>query len=174
MDATVGGLTMTSTGSKAEAASGKVRTGDIAPDWTLPDKDGHAVRLADLLGSQAVVLFFYPKANTGGCTAEACAFRDSYEVFRSAGAEVVGISGDDPATLTDFAARNNLQFVLVSDSDNAVRKRYGATAMLGLMPGRVTYILDKHGVVRHVFASQLQFEKHVSELLRILDEIRAE
>jgi len=161
---------MTSTGT----VGGKVRVGDVAPDWTLPDKDGRSVRLADLLGSQAVVLFFYPKANTGGCTAQACAFRDSYEVFKIAGAEVVGISGDDQATLTDFAARNKLPFPLLSDRDNAVRKRYGATAMLGLIAGRVTYILDKHGVVRHVFQSQLQPEKHVAEALRVLDELRGE
>lgn len=163
---------MASTGQPAEAAVRKVSAGDTAPDWTLPDMHGRAVQLAGLLGTQAVVLFFYPKANTGGCTAEACAFRDSYEVFKAAGAEVVGISGDDPATLTDFAARNNLSFVLVSDRDNAVRKRYGATAMLGLIPGRVTYVIDKDGVVRHVFSSQLQPEKHVAEALRVIDQLK--
>lgn len=163
---------MTTTEPPTAGARGKVRAGDIAPGWTLPDKDGRMVRLADLIGEKAVVLFFYPKANTGGCTAEACAFRDSYEAFKTAGAEVVGISGDDQPALADWASRNKLPFLLLSDRDNAVRKRYGASAMLGLLPGRVTYIVDKHGVVRHVFVSQLQFEKHVSEALRVLEELR--
>jgi peroxiredoxin Q/BCP len=145
-----------------------VGVGDRAPEFDLPDAQGTRVRLADLRGRKAVVLYFYPKDDTPGCTKEACAFRDSYETFRDAGAEVIGVSSDSEASHRKFADKFKLPFTLVADTDGAVRKRYGVPATLGLLPGRVTFVIDRDGVVRHVFNSQLQATKHVDEALGVL------
>lgn len=152
---------------------GKVAVGDRVPDFTLPDQNGQPVRLSDLLGERAVVLYFYPKDDTPGCTAEACSFRDSYTVFKDAGAEVVGISSDSAESHQQFAAKYHLPFVLLSDADGALRKRFGVPTSFGLFPGRVTYILDKDGIVRHIFSSQIQVEKHVTEALKTLETMTA-
>ena len=114
-----------------------IKVGDIAPGFTLPSQNGSPVSLRDFQG-KAVVLYFYPKDNTPGCTAESCAFRDQYEVFKAAGAEVIGVSGDSPDSHQKFATQHQLPFTLLSDRDNKVRKLYGATAAFGLFPGRVT------------------------------------
>lgn len=150
----------------------RVAVGDVAPDFTLPDQHGTPVRLSEHLGKRAVVVYFYPKDNTAGCTAEACAFRDSYAVFKDAGAEVIGISSDSAASHAEFAAQHHLPFILLSDEGAVVRKRYGVPTTFGLLPGRVTYILDQSGTVRHIFSSQLEAAKHVSEALRILRELQ--
>lgn len=147
---------------------GKVVIGDAAPDFTLPSQSGEQVSLRDLVGQKALVLYFYPKDNTSGCTAEACAFRDSYEVFKEAGAEVVGVSSDSVAAHEGFAAKNRLPFILLSDEGGAVRKRYGVERTLGILPGRVTYVIDRGGVVRHIFSSQLNATRHVPEALAAL------
>jgi len=152
----------------------RVQVGDVAPDFTLPTPEGTPVSLHDLLGKSAVVLYFYPKDHTPGCTAEACAFRDSYEVFKAAGAEVVGISSDPTASHQRFAAQHRLPFILLSDVGGQVRKRYGVPATLGLLPGRVTYVIDRHGVVRHIFSAQFAPEKHVAEALKILRVLETE
>ena len=146
----------------------QVRVGQRAPDFTLPSQSGEMVRLADRIGSQAIVLYFYPRDETAGCTAEACAFRDSYEVFTDAGAEVIGVSSDPVDAHQRFAARLRLPFTLLSDSDGAVRERYGVAKWLGLLPGRVTFVIDRAGVVRHVFSSQLEATRHVREALAAL------
>jgi thioredoxin-dependent peroxiredoxin len=145
-----------------------ISTGDTAPDFTLPTQDGSPVRLKDLLSKGAVVLYFYPKDDTTGCTAEACSFRDAYEDFKEAGAEVVGISSDSAGAHQAFADKHRLPFVLVSDEGGKVRKLYGVPRTLGLIPGRVTYVIDAGGVVRHVFNSQLNPTKHVREALEVL------
>ena len=106
---------------------------------------------------------------TPGCTAEACAFRDSYEVFKDAGAEVLGVSSDSVAAHQKFVTKYRLPFILLSDKDGMVRKRYGAVSAFGLIPGRVTYIIDKEGIVRHVFSSQLAAERHIDEALKTLN-----
>jgi thioredoxin-dependent peroxiredoxin len=142
--------------------------GDPAPDFTLPSLTGKPVSLASFLGNKDIVLYFYPKDYTPGCTAEACAFRDSYEVFRDAGAEVIGISSDSEKSHQQFAAQHRLPFILLSDRGGAVRKRYGASSAFGLLPGRVTYIIDKQGIVRHIFSSQFAPQKHVAEALKVL------
>ncbi len=152
----------------SSASKGRVRVGDTAPDFALPTQSGTLVRLSDFLGKQAVVLYFYPKDNTTGCTAEACAFRDSYEVFKDAGAEVIGVSADSEESHQEFAAQYRLPFVLVSDRDGELRKRYGVPTTFGLVPGRVTYVIDKQGVVRHIFSSQINVQKHVTEALQTL------
>lgn len=149
-----------------------IKTGDQAPDFTLPKQDGTSVNLKELLQKSAVVLYFYPKDDTPGCTKEACSFRDSYESFKEAGAEVVGISSQSTASHEAFAARHRLPFTLVSDEGGKVRKAYGVPSTLGLLPGRVTYVIDQSGTVRHVFNSQLNATKHVSEALQVIQKLR--
>lgn len=150
--------------------SGKVgiEAGAKAPDFALPDAAGNTVRLSDYRGKKAVVLYFYPKDDTPGCTKEACTFRDQYEDFTSAGAEVIGVSSDDAASHGRFAKKYALPFTLVSDRGGALRKAYGVPATLGLLPGRVTFVIDRDGIVRHVFNSQLAPTQHVAEALQVL------
>jgi peroxiredoxin Q/BCP len=151
-----------------------VGVGDEAPEFSLPSATGEPVRLSDFRGRSAVVLFFFPKANTPVCTAEACAFRDGYEAFTAVRAEVLGISGDAVETQRAFGGRLNLPFRLLSDAGGAVRARYGVAKTFGVFPGRVTYVIDRQGMVRSVFASQLQAARHVEEALRVLKELPGE
>ncbi len=151
--------------------SKRLNVGDSAPDFTLPSQTGEPVNLKDLVGRKEIVLYFYPKDNSSGCTAEACAFRDSYEVFKERGAEVVGVSSDSTDSHKGFASKNNLPFILLSDEDGKVRKLYGASSTFGL-PGRVTYIIDRMGIVRHIFSSQLNPKKHIDEALGTLEKIQ--
>jgi peroxiredoxin Q/BCP len=151
-----------------------VRVGDKAPEFTLPDQTGALVSLKDFVGSKIIVLYFYPKDFSKGCTTEACAFRDSYDIFVEAGAQVIGISSQSVDSHKRFAILNKLPFVLLSDEDGKVRQLYGVPSALGLLPGRVTYIIDKKGTVRHVFSSQLNPTKHIEEALRIVKEISKE
>lgn len=145
-----------------------VDIGDAAPDFELTDANGKRVRLSEYRGKKSVVLYFYPKDDTPGCTKEACSFRDSYEAFQEAGAEVIGVSSDSEASHGKFAAKYRLPFTLLADAGGAVRKQYGVPATLGLLPGRVTFVIDTDGIVRHVFNSQLQATRHVAEALRTL------
>src|SRR5438105_4650063 len=156
----------------AKSAQNKVEVGTVAPNFTLPDQTGNEVSLRDFRGQKAVVLYFYPKDNTAGCTAEACAFRDSYEVFKDAGAEVIGVSSDTADSHQGFASRYQLPFVLLSDAGGAVRKQYGIRSTLGIIPGRVTYVIDKEGVIRHIFNSQFMAAKHVDEALQVLKSLK--
>lgn len=148
--------------------------GDPAPEFALPSATGSIVRLADFRGKAEVVLFFYPKDDTAVCTKEACSFRDSYEAFREAGAEVIGISSDSAESHQKFADRNRLPFLLLSDSDGQVRARYGVRKTLGLIPGRTTFLIDRDGIIRSLFSSQFQAARHVSETLGVLQTIRKE
>jgi peroxiredoxin Q/BCP len=149
----------------------KLEIGSKAPDFSLPDQYGRRVNLSDYLGKANLVVYFYPKDESYGCTKEACSFRDNYEVFREAGAEVIGISSDDIASHQAFAANHKLQFILLSDKDRTVAEKYGVGKSLGILPGRITFIIDKQGVIRLVFSSQLSFEKHVTEALEALKKI---
>ena len=151
-----------------------VQVGDKAPDFVLPSQAGEQVRLSDRLNDRIVVLYFYPKDNTSGCTAEACAFRDSHEVFTEAGAEVIGVSSDSVDKHAGFASKHSLPFVLVSDQGGKVRKAYGVPATLGLLPGRVTYVIDQTGTVRLVFNSMTNIGKHVSDALDMVRQLQAE
>ncbi|CAD5950716.1 Peroxiredoxin Q, chloroplastic [Planktothrix tepida] len=148
-----------------------VKVGDMAPDFTLTSQTGESVSLKDFQGKKSVVLYFYPKDDTPGCTAEACGFRDSYQVFKDAGAEVIGISSDSTQSHQQFVKKYNLPFILLSDTGNKVRQLYGVPAALWILPGRVTYIIDKDGVVRHLFDSMLEFQRHVDEALTTLKTI---
>jgi peroxiredoxin Q/BCP len=149
-----------------------LQVGDVAPEFTLPNANGELVSLSDFRSRSDVVLFFYPKDNSPVCTAEACSFRDSYEVFRDAGAEVIGVSADSSQSHERFAARFRLPFVLLSDAGGLVRERYGVTKTLGIFAGRSTYLIDRQGVVRHIFSSQFLPTKHVSEALFALKGLR--
>jgi peroxiredoxin Q/BCP len=151
-----------------------VNVGDKAPDFTLPSQMGDNVTLSEYFGKKNVVLYFYPKDETTGCTREACTFRDSYEVFTKLGAEVLGVSGQSVESHKSFASHHGLPFLLLSDADNKVRHLYGVPATMGIIPGRVTYIIDKKGIVRHIFNSQYQPEKHVEEAKQVLEKINAE
>jgi len=144
-----------------------IEVGKKAPAFSLKDQNGKTQRLADYQG-RPVILYFYPKDDTPGCTKEACAFRDQYQDFKDAGAEVIGVSSDDEQAHEKFASKHRLPFVLLADRGGAVRKRYGVPATLGLLPGRVTFVIDRQGIVRHVFNSQLQATKHVAEALTAL------
>jgi len=152
----------------------KVNVGDTAPDFTLKSQKGSDVTLSDFRGKKNVVLYFYPKDETRGCTREACTFRDSYELFTDLGAEVIGVSADTVESHKAFAEHYNLPFNLLSDLDNAVRKLYGVASTLGIIPGRVTFIIDKEGVIRHVFSSQFQPEKHIEEAREVLKKLGEE
>lgn len=146
-----------------------VRVGDPAPDFTLPtQKEGEAFHLGDMIGKSVIVLYFYPKDNTSGCTAEACSFRDNYEVFKEAGAEVVGVSSDSEESHQRFAAKHRLPFTLVSDKKGTLRKLYGVPTTMGFLPGRVTYVIDKQGIVRHIFNDMLHAQKHITEALQVV------
>jgi peroxiredoxin Q/BCP len=146
----------------------KVGVGDLAPDFTLPDQRGNLVRLGDLTQQKNVVLYFYPKDATPGCTAEARAFRDAYEAFTAADTDVIGVSSDSVKSHGRFAARQRLPFLLLSDRDGQVRALYGVERTLGILPGRVTYVIGRGGVVRHVYASQLLATRHSREALKAL------
>lgn len=146
-----------------------IDVGDTAPDFELTDQNGETVRLADYRGQRAVVLYFYPKDETPGCTTQACAFRDSYQDFTNAGAEVIGVSSDSDDSHHAFAEHHALPFRLVADRDGSLRKAFGVPKTLGLLPGRVTYVIDRDGVVQHIFNSQLAPKRHIDEALKTLD-----
>ena len=140
----------------------------MAPGFRLQTSSGEYLSLEDFRGNKNVVVYFYPKDFTNGCTAEACEFRDSYEEFKNLGAEVIGISGDSQKSHGAFATENKLLFILLSDPDGSVRKSYGVKKTFGLVPGRVSFVIDKNGIVRHVFSSQSKATAHVGEALAVL------
>ena len=151
-----------------------VKVGDKAPDFTLPSQMGDNVTLSEFIGKKNIVLYFYPKDESPGCTKEACSFRDSYEELTRLGAEVLGVSGQSVESHKSFATHYGLPFILLSDEDNKVRKLYGVPSTMGIIPGRVTYIIDKKGVVRSIFSSQTQATKHVQEATDTLKQLEQE
>jgi thioredoxin-dependent peroxiredoxin len=151
--------------------SRSIQIGDYAPDFVLKDQHGNIIKLSDYRDQANVVLYFYPKDDTPGCTAEACGFRDHYTELKEAGAEVIGISSDDSSSHFKFAAKFNLPFILLSDTGAKVRRLYNVPNNFLFIPGRVTFIIDKKGVVRHIFNSQLNAMKHVEEAKKILEKI---
>ncbi len=154
--------------------SPKLQVGDQAPDFTLPNQKGESIRLQDKIGKQVIVLFFYPKDDSPGCTIEACAFRDSYEVFQEAGAEVIGISGGSTKAKQGFAMKNRLTFTLLSDADGSVEKQFGLTKFLGLVPDRMTFVIDKQGIIRHIFSSRVDMLGHAQAALAIVKQLAKE
>ncbi len=152
-----------------------IQEGDQCPSFTLKDQHGEVFDVDKAIGKDNLVIYFYPKDDSPGCTKQACSFRDSFEDLKEAGARVVGISSDDEKSHKKFAEKHNLPFTLLADSQKKVRKLFGVpTNLLGFIPGRVTYIIDKKGIVRGVFNSQMNFDQHVPEALKVLEKIEAE
>ena len=158
----------------AAAVPASLAPGDRAPLIALMDATG-SERRSDQLAGQVLVLFFYPKDDTPGCTMEACAFRDSYADFQALGAQVWGVSGDDAASHQRFAARHQLPFPLWVDGGTTLRRAFSVpNALLGFLPGRVTYVIDGAGVIRHVFNNLLDGAAHRREALEAVRRIVAE
>jgi peroxiredoxin Q/BCP len=151
----------------------KIKNGDSLPQFILPDQDGKLFDMSEVIGKKKCVLFFYPKDDSPGCTAEACYFRDLYEAFSEEDAVVIGISGQSSESHKEFALKHRLNYTLLSDEGNKVRKMFGVEAnFFGLLPGRVTFVAGTDGVVAHTFNSQFQVEKHVDEALKILKTLK--
>jgi peroxiredoxin Q/BCP len=149
-----------------------LQVGDPAPDFTLTTTTGQTFSLAAQRG-RAVVLYFYPKDDTPGCTAQACSFRDQYQDFQDLGAEVVGISSDSEASHQKFTQKHRLPFPLLADQGGRVRKLYEVPrALLGLLPGRVTFVINAAGTVRYIFNSMSRATDHVAEAKRVLQELQ--
>ena len=150
-----------------------LKPGDSAPDFALPTATGDTFRLSEFRGTP-VVLYFYPKDDTPGCTAEACSFRDQYEDFKDLGAEVVGVSMDDEASHQKFAQKHRLPFPLLADAGGKIRKLYEVPRLFGFLPlpGRVTYVIDGEGKIRYAFNSNGKPLQHVSDTLGILRDLR--
>ncbi len=143
----------------------RIEIGDAVPDFSLPTDTGETLTRADLLGGGPVVLYFYPKDDTPGCTVQACTFRDAFEDFVDVGATVIGVSSDGVGSHGAFRDKHRLPFTLLSDRKGTLRDAFGVPKTLGLMPGRVTYVIDAAGVVRHIYNSQLSAKTHVKEAL---------
>ena len=150
-----------------------IGVGQTAPDFEKTTQHGETISLSQFRGEKTVVLYFYPKDETPGCTAEACTFRDNFEDFVEAGAVVVGVSQDSDASHKKFAEHHRLPFLLVSDADKGLQKAYGVPKTMGLLPGRVTFVIDREGTVQHVFNSQLNAKKHVREALDVVKRLGA-
>lgn len=135
------------------------------PLFSLPDQEGRMFNAKDIVGTKPLVLFFYPKNFTPGCTMEACSFRDKYEDFTAMGAEVIGISSDSEKSHQGFSAKFNLPFILLADSDNTVRKLFNVgSRFFNLLPGRETYVIDKMGKIVMVF-NNVSAARHMPEAL---------
>jgi len=151
----------------------EIKIGSSIPSFTLSDQNGNLFDINSVLGKKNLVIYFYPKDDSPGCTAQACSFRDQFEVFREADAVIIGISGQSVESHKEFAEKHRLSFTLLSDEGDKIRKQFGVpTNLLGILPGRVTYIADKTGKVIYLFNSQMQATKHVDEALRILKELK--
>ena len=148
-----------------------IEVGDKAPLFTLPDQNGKMFNLDDHLGRKTLVIFFYPKDESYGCTKEACSFRDNYEVFKEAGAEVIGISADNESSHKSFAANHKLPFILLADKARFVAEKYGIGRTMGIIPSRVTFVIDKDGIVRMKFSSQFNFQKHILEAIETIKKL---
>ena len=149
--------------------SQSIQIGDHCPIFSLPDSLGKDIQVNDYLGQKILVLFFYPKDDTPGCTKEACAFRDAYADFVDLGCEVFGISSDAAATHQNFQQKHQLPYPLLSDSQKNVRQQFGVPGNLfGLIPGRVTYVIGLDGKVAGIFNSQTNPVGHINEALKVV------
>ncbi len=148
-----------------------LQIGDKIPNFTAKDTNDNDFDSTTIVGQKPVVIYFYPKDNTPGCTAQACSFRDQYEDFTDLGADVIGISGDTVASHEKFAKRYKLPFLLLSDNSGKLRKLFGVkTNLLGLIPGRVTYVADKTGTIKLIFDSMMA-TKHIPKALEFLKKL---
>ena len=146
----------------------RIQAGDRVPGFTLKDQHGNLIDINTYIGKKKLVIYFYPKDGSLSCTRQACFFRDLYDVFNEADAVVIGISQQSVESHKRFAEANNLNYTLLSDPDNTVRKLFGVPSQLfGLVPGRVTYVADKSGKVVYMLAAQIDVQRHVDEALKI-------
>ena len=151
----------------------KTDVGSKVPSFSLKDQNGDVFNIDSVIGKKNLVVYFYPKDDSPGCTKEACSFRDQFDVFTEANAMIIGISGQSVTSHKEFAEKYRLNYTLLSDEGNKVRKLFNVpTDLFGLLPGRVTYIANKEGKVVFVFNSQIKAEKHIDEALRILKELK--
>ncbi|MGA9365653.1 MAG: peroxiredoxin [Bacteroidota bacterium] len=139
-----------------------LKEGDKAPEFALPSQDGDLIRLADFRG-KTVILYFYPKDDTPGCTKEACSFRDNAMKFKGLETEILGVSTDDVESHKQFERKYGLNFTLLSDPEKKVTKLYGVKNLFGLAD-RVTFVIDKEGVIRKIFP-HVDVSHHSEELL---------
>lgn len=146
----------------------RLQIGDKAPNFTLPSSTGENISLSQFFGKKKVVIFFYPMDESPVCSREAEAFRDKYEAFKELGAEVLGISSQSMESHKSFIKHHNLPYFLLSDLDNSVRKLYGVSSTLGIVPKRVTFVIDKEGIIKCIFSSQFQPAKHAEQALLAL------
>jgi peroxiredoxin Q/BCP len=144
-----------------------LQVGDKIPFFTAIDSNGNSFEVRDYIG-QPMVIYFYPKDDTPGCTIQACTFRDQYEDFKALGAEVIGISSDSLSSHKKFASRYKLPFILLSDTNKKIRNAFGVpNDFLGLLPGRATYVIDKNGIVQFVFDST-SAKIHIKKALQVI------
>ncbi len=149
----------------------ELKVGQEAPDFTLTDDRGLPFRLKDFLGKKVVVLYFYPKDFTSGCTKEACGFRDDYKIYEEKGAIVIGVSLDSEESHKKFSEKHNLPFSLLSDNQKEVAKQYGVLGFGSRAAKRVTFIIDKEGKIAWIFP-KVDVKKHSKEVLEIIDKIK--
>ena len=165
-------LLLVFTFSKMMSQTNKLEKGDTIPLFTLKDQNNKDFNIENYRGKKPLVIYFYPKDDTPGCTKEACSFRDEFEAFTDLNVKVIGISSDDVASHKNFADKYNLPFTLLADTEKKVRKLFGVPkSFLGMVPGRVTYIINKHGMIVHVFNSMTDTNKHITESLSALKEM---
>ena len=155
-------------GASSAPAAGTPGVGDGAPDFTAPDQHGQSVSLASLRGS-AVVLYFYPRDATPGCTAEACAFRDAWDRLEALGAKVVGVSSDDSASHAEFAEEHGLAFPLLADTEGTIAEAFGVPSRFGFH-ARMTFVIDESGVIRRIF-HDVDPAVHVDEVAQVLESL---
>lgn len=149
----------------------ELKVGDKIPNFTSKDANGNDFDSQSIVGQKPLVIYFYPKDNTPGCTTQACSFRDQYEDFKDLGAEVIGISSDTVASHLKFSKQYKLPFILLSDFDKKIRKAFGVpTGLFGLLPGRVTYVTDKNGVIKMIFDSMLA-TNHITKALQAIKKL---
>ena len=148
----------------------KLKVGDKIPSFSLKDQNGHYRKSSQI--NKPLVLFFYPKDDTPGCTIEACGFRDKYDLFKILGAEVWGVSNGDSQSHLKFAYKNNLQYPLLCDLKNILREKFGVPKALGFLQGRVTYIINSNGIIVHIFEDLLNGPAHIKEAIRALKSIQ--
>lgn len=148
-----------------------LQVGDKAPDFEAITDEQKTVRLSEILKEKEVILYFYPKDETPGCTAEACSFRDGWEEIRDMGAEILGVSSDSVESHKKFKEHHNLQFTLLSDPNKELRIKYDVKG--SILPPRTTFVISKEGIIVHVFNSQLNAKTHVTEAINALKKLRA-
>ena len=147
-----------------------LKVGDKIPKFSLKDQHGIS-RTSDNL-NKPLVLFFYPKDDTPGCTIEACGFRDKYDLFKILGAEVWGVSNGNSQSHFEFATKNKLQYPLLCDIKNILRKKFGVPKKLGFIEGRVTYLIDSNEMIIHIFEDFLNGPAHIKEAIRALKKLQ--